>query len=263
VPADLASAFTRARGVDVSSVPVYRDATVTAQAQALRARAFTRDGAVFLPSEAGSLGQRTARALLAHELAHVAQQELLGKGPPEEGSPDGLALEADAMATERWTAGDAAPPPPLADFPGVVILPAQVPVTHARNASPTGAGTPQRAPLHADAPPVPASPAPADPAAAGIAARAPAMIPAALPQPQPQPSAPPEAAVTVVQAPPDTELAAARGRLLALAAQRPLDMDDPADLDELARRLYPKLHRELRLELLVDRERSGLLSDIR
>jgi hypothetical protein len=69
--------------------------------------------------------------------------------------------------------------------------------------------------------------------------------------------------VTVVQAPPDTELAAARGRLLALAAQRPLDMDDPAGLDELARRLYPRLHRELRLELLVDRERSGLLSDIR
>src|SRR5579875_1952956 len=274
VPGDLASAFARARGVDVSRVPVYRDPMVTAQAQTLRARAFTRDGAVFLPGEAGPLSQRSARALLAHELAHVAQQGLLGDGLPEEGSADGLALEADAMATERWAAGDAAPPPPLTGLPGLAIPPAltvvpgrapeRTPVTHARNAPSSGTGTPRRAPLQADALPVPASPAPADPAAAGAAAGAAvpaAVISSALPQPQAPP--PPEVAVTAAQALPDTELAAARDRLLALAAQRPLDMDDPADLDELAGRLYPRLHRELRLELLVDRERSGLLSDFR
>lgn len=62
---------------------------------------------------------------------------------------------------------------------------------------------------------------------------------------------------------PDAELAAARDRLLELAGQRPLDLDDPAGLDELATRIYPRLHRELRFELLVDRERCGLLSDFR
>jgi hypothetical protein len=76
-----------------------------------------------------------------------------------------------------------------------------------------------------------------------------------------QPS--PEIAVPAVLAQPDAELTAARDRLLTLAAQRPLDLDDPAALDELAALLYPRLHRELRLELLVDRERSGLLSDFR
>ena len=34
------------------------------------------------------------------------------------------------------------------------------------------------------------------------------------------------------------------------------------ELDELARRLYDRLRSRLRQELLVDRERSGLLSDL-
>jgi hypothetical protein len=34
------------------------------------------------------------------------------------------------------------------------------------------------------------------------------------------------------------------------------------ELDELARRLYDRLRSRLRQELLIDRERSGMLSDL-
>jgi hypothetical protein len=38
---------------------------------------------------------------------------------------------------------------------------------------------------------------------------------------------------------------------------------DPAQLDELARRLYPRFRNRLRQDLLADRERSGRLFDVR
>ncbi|MDP9389347.1 MAG: hypothetical protein M3Q48_15875, partial [Actinomycetota bacterium] len=41
-----------------------------------------------------------------------------------------------------------------------------------------------------------------------------------------------------------------------------LDIDE-VDLEELARKLYDRVRSLLRTELLVDRERSGLLSDFR
>ncbi|WP_156892983.1 hypothetical protein [Actinokineospora enzanensis] len=42
------------------------------------------------------------------------------------------------------------------------------------------------------------------------------------------------------------------------------DIDlDRLDLDDLSTRLYDRLRRKLRLELLVDRERAGLLTDFR
>jgi hypothetical protein len=41
-----------------------------------------------------------------------------------------------------------------------------------------------------------------------------------------------------------------------------LDLDH-LDLDELSDRLYNRLRRRLRTELLVDRERAGLLTDFR
>jgi hypothetical protein len=39
--------------------------------------------------------------------------------------------------------------------------------------------------------------------------------------------------------------------------------EDPAQLDELARRLYPRFRTRLRHDLLADRERSGRLFDVR
>ena len=41
------------------------------------------------------------------------------------------------------------------------------------------------------------------------------------------------------------------------------DLTPHLDLDDLARRLYPRLRSRLRTELLVDRERAGLLTDLR
>ncbi len=38
---------------------------------------------------------------------------------------------------------------------------------------------------------------------------------------------------------------------------------DPYALDELATRLYPTIRSRLRQELLIDRERAGLLADFR
>jgi hypothetical protein len=58
----------------------------------------------------------------------------------------------------------------------------------------------------------------------------------------------------------DAAQLAARDRLLALSHQRPLNLDDPGDIEELAVRIYQKIHGRLRRELLVDRERAGRLS---
>ena len=61
----------------------------------------------------------------------------------------------------------------------------------------------------------------------------------------------------------DDELAAVRSRLVQLAGQRPLDLDDATAVDELAEDLYHRVHSRLRHELLVGRERSGVLGDFR
>ena len=76
-----------------------------------------------------------------------------------------------------------------------------------------------------------------------------------------------------VQAGPDPEvhrLRAAVDRLtdaVAELADRPVepatDLTDPATLDELTGRLYDRVRTNLRTELLVDRERAGLLTDLR
>src|SRR5262249_5057380 len=106
VPADLAGDFARTRGVDVSHVPVHRGPAGAVQARALGARAYPRYGEVFLPPDVGPLAQPAARALLVHELTHIAHHSLLGDDLPEADSADGRALEADAMASERWAAGE-------------------------------------------------------------------------------------------------------------------------------------------------------------
>ena len=64
-----------------------------------------------------------------------------------------------------------------------------------------------------------------------------------------------------VPAPFDAELASVRDRLIELSGRRPLDLDDPGDIDEVAVRVYQKIHTRLRRELLVDRERAGRLSE--
>jgi hypothetical protein len=257
VPAGLATAFSALHGTDVSDVPVRRGRAVARQATRLDAAAFSHDGVVYLPDSAGSLGQPPAQALLAHELTHAVQQRMLGDALPGEASAEGRELEEQAMATQRWFLGATGPVPSLALLPS----PAAPPLTHipsARHAAPTAngesiaslvaagpAGEPgvQRQPV--DAAPVvtvaSAGSATAEAAAPGISG--------------------PDASAAVADAHPG--LAELRDQVAELAGQRPAALDDPVELDELAAKLYRRLRSQLRLELIVDRERAGLLTDFR
>ena len=81
------------------------------EARALGAVAFARQRQVFLPAEAGALDRPETRGLLAHELTHVAQQQLIGGLPPE-GSEEAGRLEVEAQDAERYHRGDAGAPAP-------------------------------------------------------------------------------------------------------------------------------------------------------
>jgi hypothetical protein len=77
-----------------------------------------------------------------------------------------------------------------------------------------------------------------------------ASTPAAAAQP-PVESTPPSSAFT-----PSTTTPAA-------TAAPPAEEAAPIDLDDLARRVYGQVRTQLRSELLIDRERAGLLTDFR
>jgi hypothetical protein len=91
-------------------VRVHRGPAATSDAAALDARSFTRGGEIFLPASHGPLDSGTGRALLAHELTHVAQQSRLGSSLPLEHTPHGQSLEAEAVAAERSGGLPLAPP---------------------------------------------------------------------------------------------------------------------------------------------------------
>ncbi|GAA3989006.1 hypothetical protein GCM10022247_04390 [Allokutzneria multivorans] len=117
VPPDLAARVTAAHGTDVSDVTVHRGPEVSAEAASRGTRAFTRDGTVFLPAEAGPIDAPEVRGLLGHELTHVVQQRMLGPALPEENSAHGLSLELQAMQGGEWAAGTKAQPPELRHAP--------------------------------------------------------------------------------------------------------------------------------------------------
>ena len=269
----------------MSDVPVRRGRAVSRQAARLDAAAFSRDGAVYLPDAAGPLNQAAAGALLAHELTHVVQQRTLGSALPSEASPEGQALEEQALATQRWFLG-------AADAPG-----ASGAVGAARAAPalvlPRGAAAtrPARAPImrHLQLAPAASASEPAEVSPAFLP-----VNPAGEPGVQRQPAGP--AAPSTAAGPASTEwhagypapmlasvieqtegpaasdaaiadahdrIAELGTRIADLADQRHIDPDDPVGLDELATKLYGRLRSKLRLELIVDRERAGLLTDFR
>jgi len=89
-------------GVRLPPVSVDRSDSAARRAEELGAAAFTDDAGVHLPSSTGPLVAPEARALLAHELTHVAQRQRLGGAPlPPEDSPIGARLEAEARQAER------------------------------------------------------------------------------------------------------------------------------------------------------------------
>jgi hypothetical protein len=87
-------------GVDVSDAVVDRSPSTGERAAELGAVAFTEAGTVHLPAELGDLDEPRTRAVLAHELTHVAQQRRRGTAPPDETSEVGLALEDEARSVQ-------------------------------------------------------------------------------------------------------------------------------------------------------------------
>ncbi len=253
-PHDLADALRRRLGVDVRDVVVNREPAAGEHARRIGARAFTSEGEVTLPAQAGPIERPQTRALLAHELTHAAQQRALGPSLPPAGSEEAARLEAQAALAERamlgWApAGQGSAEPPAGAWPSAAVMTPPL-----RHAPPLGAGAFPVAQRQADeVPSVSAGGNVFDPFALlpGQASRE--SGDQAKPDARPAPAPPGPAG--------DTRLGRAQARLLELAAQRLLDLDDSVAIGELADGIYPRLRARLKRELLVDRERSGLLSD--
>ncbi|HEX4981973.1 MAG TPA: DUF4157 domain-containing protein, partial [Ilumatobacteraceae bacterium] len=227
----------------------------------------------------GSTSTGEARTILAHELTHVAQQRRLGASLPDESSPAGAALESEA----RSVAGQGPPVPtrPMAPSPAAPApqrLPGEPPSRHVR------ALPHDRADRSPDRPPGAMSPmdvvarVQAAASAAGIAAPPPAAEAArhVAPAPSPPTAAPSDrssstvASSTVQRLPGDGDVSPSTTSSVATTSSNtdtptptPNPSDDPAQLEELARRLYPRFRTRLRQDLLADRERSGRLFDVR
>ncbi|WP_281900787.1 eCIS core domain-containing protein [Micromonospora humidisoli] len=316
VPAALVDGFRQQYGVDVAAVPVWRGAAATAVVQQAGARAATRGGEVLLPASAGPLDAPPARALLAHELAHVVQQRAFGAAPPAESTGAGRDLEARALAAEHAFGGGpgvGGPLPPVAPPAGGGAAPTPPGTVGTWGTTPGGGLTWQANPGAGGVPPAPPT---GPPAAAHPLQRASMDTPAAtlddlralvrgeLDQQQDQAADPPagpppdalRAEVAAATAAPAIDRSAGRiaevrdaverlraelrtvadrGRATAARLDRdadrvpdrspgrPVDLENPDDLEELAGRLYGRLRGRLRQELLVDRERSGRLTQFR
>jgi Domain of unknown function (DUF4157) len=110
VPDDVRTIMRAATGVDIDAV--HRGSKVSKEATRLGAIAFAREGAVFVPDEVGPLDRPPGRAVVAHEVAHAAQQRTAKPALPGENTPAGAALEAEAQLAERYFRGDPDAPRP-------------------------------------------------------------------------------------------------------------------------------------------------------
>ncbi|WP_410664558.1 DUF4157 domain-containing protein [Amycolatopsis sp. lyj-84] len=237
VPETIADSFRAQFGVDVADVPVRRGKTVSAQAAAISARAFTTGGEVFLPDEAGALDTVNARGLLVHELTHVAQQRMLGAAMPPEVSADGAELERRALEAERWARGENTAPEALVHRQVAAGAPQAAPpeVVRAEEKAPDGVAPVQAEPEQ------------------GLSWSIDDTFPDRAVAPEP---AAPERS--------DADLLTRLDRMdAAITRLDERDREVPAreNPDLLADRLYHRLRHRLRGELLVDRERRGTLAD--
>jgi hypothetical protein len=248
-PADLVAMVGAAHGVDVSGTSVHRGAAATKRADTMSARAFTSGGTVFLPDTAGPPTTTETRATLAHELTHVAQQRVLGTALPAEWTPAGQALESEAVLAQRWV---------LAGGAGSPLVHAPIARTLASVASTSTSDGVQRQPLTETS-----WTAPDEVLAQLVSQPLPSLV---LPEPAAD-NPPADEPVDEPTPEPvekwDQELVDSRDRLLALCAQRPANLDNVLDMEELAVKVYQRLRGLLRGELIVDRERAGLLTDFR
>ncbi len=115
VPGDVRATMRDVLGIDVGDRLVHRGPAVSAEAQAMGAQAFTRDGQVYLADDVGPLDQAKGRAALAHELTHAAQQIVHGV-LHDETSDAGRAMEAHAQRVEQFVRGDGGAIKPTPDL---------------------------------------------------------------------------------------------------------------------------------------------------
>src|SRR6266540_4117368 len=95
VPEGVREVIQQVTGIDVGDKMVHRGPAVSADARAMGAQAFTREREVYVGDEVGGLDSAQARATVAHEMTHVAQQ-IATTIVPEEHTPAGQAHEAEA-----------------------------------------------------------------------------------------------------------------------------------------------------------------------
>ena len=116
VPDDLRATLSTAFGTAVGTRPLHRGPDVTRRAQQIGARAFTEHEEVYVSDDVGPLAQTEARATIAHELTHVAQQWTLGTALPDEHTVAGRRLEAAARSVEDYVRGTPDAPRPTPDL---------------------------------------------------------------------------------------------------------------------------------------------------
>lgn len=287
----------RMHTINIVDVPVLRGPESADRARELGARAFTADGVVHLPAEVGSLSGTDGAALLAHELTHVAQQRLLGGSLPPEDSAEGRLLEMQALAVEAATRGVPVPalvhlttPTVRRQDPVPQAVQAQEMVELAENfvASWTAPEIPfdepeQEADSVAPASsfridfPVPAAISSPTSGASGVQRAIPGgvdfaqfeqayRIARSAPTDRTVVLAPEPAVAAAPPRAPEFDEKLARQVADWIGDNPPrhwVDLNVSAEVEELARIVYERLHARLRAELLVQRERSGLLLDHR
>jgi hypothetical protein len=224
-------------GAASTDTPVRIDRSESgAQAAAeLRSNAFTSGDTIVLPPSHGPIDSPRSQRLLAHELVHVGQQRRLGNDLPEESSPAGQVLEREARSAESF-----------ADS-GRSTLP--LAAARATGSSSSGAA----------------------PAAAGPDAQRAANTALTLRSSDKTTDSPHSTIAPGVSAMRSLTGASASApqrqddssSLSSMTSPGSDTGDEEAELDDLARRLYDRLRYRLGRELLLDRERAGVLTDLR
>jgi hypothetical protein len=260
VPAPLRHAVLRAHGVDVGAVPVHRGAVAERLTSAYGTRALTQNQEVFLPGRLGPLDRPPADAILAHELTHVVQQRRLGHFLPAEDSAAGRHLEAEAQgAAVSWRADG------VLGSPRALIAPhtPEVAGTDRREVEAMIAAALEATGLTVERAASTSGSTPAPSLTSSSVQRENGEGPGAGSWTSGEPLAADDVWPPHTLAPVDAQAERPAGawtpRPQPPAAQ-PATLPE-IDLDLLARRVCQQVRSELRSELLVDRERSGLLVD--
>jgi uncharacterized protein DUF4157 len=240
----------QAPGSADAPVRIDRSESGAAAASDLHANAFTSGSTIVLPSGHGPVDRGRGQSLLAHELVHVAQQRRLGAALPHESSSAGRELEQEARSAEHLVTTAAASRQRSGGLPLARSTSSQAAAGAPLPA--VGASADVRSAIDGAltlARPAHSQPVGGDPAAAsggaflfaeaegGVSPTAPQRADTAAPTSGPTPGAGPTLS---------------SGRI-----------DDPSELDELAHKLYERIRHRLGRELLLDRERSGLLTGSR